>query len=45
MKESMDEPNFTTLNDWWKKLQPEAFNDFLGFSGQQDEIRNILVLT
>jgi len=40
----VDEPNFTTLNDWWKKLWLEAFNDFLGFSSQQDEIRNILVL-
>jgi hypothetical protein len=44
MKESMDEPNSTTVNDWWKKLRPEALNDFLGFSNQQDEIRNIYVL-
>jgi len=27
--------------DWWKNLLTEADNDFWGYYGQKDEIRNI----
>ena len=41
---SMEEHMSAALNECWKKLWPEADNDFQGFPNQQDKIRNILVL-
>jgi hypothetical protein len=35
---------FTTVNGRWKKLWPEADDDFWGFPNQQDKIRSIVVL-
>ena len=35
---------FTTVNGCWKKLWPEADDDFWGFPNRQDKIRSIVVL-
>jgi hypothetical protein len=40
----MDMLKFTTVNGCWKKLWPEAADDFWGFSTQQHKIRSIVVL-
>jgi hypothetical protein len=43
-EESTDELKSVALNACWKKLGPEALNDFRGFSKQCDKLSNFLVL-
>jgi len=40
----MDMLKFATANGCWKKLWPEADDDFWRFPNQQDKIRSIVVL-
>jgi hypothetical protein len=45
VKEPVDELKSATVNGCWKKLWPEAINDFWEFLNQQDKVRNALLLT
>jgi hypothetical protein len=38
----IDMLKFTTVNGCWKKLWPEAVDDFWGFPNPQDKIRSIV---
>jgi hypothetical protein len=40
----VEELKSTTANGSWKKLWPEASNEFHLFPKQQEKIRNILIL-